>query len=617
MLQWKRSILSGVTAVLGFSFLFNVNAWDNNLARTPPMGWNSWNKFGGNINEAQIKEIADAMVSSGLKDAGYVYLNLDDNWMASSRDGSGNLQGDPTRFPKGMKELGDYIHSKGLKFGIYGDHGSKTCMGVENSGSYGKEAQDAKTFASWGVDYLKYDNCNIVAGSDQQTDYQNMQKGLADCGRPIVFSICMWRYQSWMPATGNLWRIADDITDKWDNGNGYFHGIINCVDLNADYADNAKPGAWNDPDMLEIGNGGCTTEEYRTQMTMWCIMASPLILGNDIRTMSQTIKDIVLNKEAIAVNQDSAGIQGKRIKAVNGLEVWCKPLGSANGNTKAVALLNRNGSAANITLNFADIGMSDSLTVRDLWAKTDRGRFTGSYTMNVPSHGAGFLKISGEPPKPLSAFDTIHAENYSIQSGTQTETCPEGGQAIGYIENGDYAVYNLQFGENATAFEVRVSSDNTNGGNIEIRLDSLNGTLAGTCAVPLTGSWGTYSTRKCAVTEISGDHKIYLKFTGESSYLLNINWFRFTKDITSIKSVTYQPGTQGMKTVVSKGEIICTPMNSFTTYTISVFLPDGQLVKRLNNISGTIAIPTNHKGVYIINISCHGSTVSRKISLYK
>jgi alpha-galactosidase len=389
---WLAVILS-VVVILGSLLVIQVTALDNGLAKTPPMGWNSWNCFHENINETQIKQIADIMVSSGMRDAGYIYLNLDDNWMATSRDASGNLRGDPTRFPSGIKALGDYIHSKGLKFGIYGDRGTKTCAGVNQSGSYGTEQRDANTFASWGVDYLKYDNCNPVG--NMQTDYTNMKNALASCGRPIVFSICAWQFQSWMPATGNLWRVSEDIIDTWDNGSSWGKGIIECINDNANLASYAKPGAWNDPDMLEIGNGGCTTEEYRTQMSMWCIMASPLIAGNDIRNMSQTTKDILLNREAIAVNQDSAGIQGTRISSSGGLEVWCKPLGSANGTIKAIALLNKNGSAANITVNFASIGLSGNVTVRDLWAKVDRGTFSGSYTMSVPSHGTGMLKLTG------------------------------------------------------------------------------------------------------------------------------------------------------------------------------------------------------------------------------
>ncbi|MBP2629607.1 MAG: alpha-galactosidase [Firmicutes bacterium] len=388
------------SALSGAALSLTLN---NNLAKTPPMGWNSWNVFQGNINENQIKQIADTMVSSGMKDAGYVYLNLDDNWMANpARDANGNLKADPKRFPSGMKALADYVHSNGLKLGIYGCRGTMTCMGIPQSGSHGYEQKDANTFASWGIDYLKYDNCNTVDGSDMRTDYQNMQTALANCGRPIVYSICAWQYQDWMPATGNLWRTTGDITDKWDNGTNWFCGIINAVDANAKYASAATIGAWNDPDMLEVGNGGCTTEEYRTQFSMWSMMSSPLIAGNDIRTMSQATKDILLNTEVIAVDQDSAGIQGYRVDNKNGLEVWCKPLGMA-GTTKAVALLNRNAAAANITVNWADIGLTGSATVRDLWAKTDRGSFSDSYTVSIPAHGTVMLKVTGTAAAKLSA----------------------------------------------------------------------------------------------------------------------------------------------------------------------------------------------------------------------
>ena len=391
----SQTYMLGVATFLGSLLsLDHAAALDNGLAKTPPMGWNSWNAFAGTIDETKMKQIADVMVTSGMKDAGYVYLNLDDNWMANpARDSSGNLRGDPTRFPSGMKALGDYIHSKGLKFGIYGDRGTMTCMNVPQSGSYGHEQADAKTFASWGVDYFKNDNCNPVG--DIQTDYQNMQKALASSGRDIVYSICHPNgYSDWMQSTGNLWRISGDIVDKWDNGTNFYKGIVNLIDANAGLASHAKPGAWNDPDMLEIGNGGCTAEEYRSQMSMWSIMAAPLLAGNDIRNMSQATKDTLLNTEVIAVDQDAAGIQGTRVKASNGLEVWCKPLGSANGGTKAVALLNRNGSAASITVDFAQIGLSGTASVRDLWAKSDQGSYTGTYTMSVPSHGTGMLKIT-------------------------------------------------------------------------------------------------------------------------------------------------------------------------------------------------------------------------------
>lgn len=400
MVSINPLLCSGIAALL---VALPVKALNNGLAKTPPMGWNSWNCFAQNINETQIKEIADALVSTGMKDAGYVYLNLDDNWMATSRDANGNLRPDPTRFPSGMKALGDYIHAKGLKFGIYGDRGTETCYFRDNykeldtkSGSVGREVEDAKTFASWGVDYLKYDNC-LANAATMQKDYEKMRDALAACGRDIVYSICAWEFQPWMPNTGNLWRTTTDILNIWKKTNQWSWGIVDIIDLNEQRAPYAQPGAWNDPDMLQIGNSGSGSPndiEYRSHMTLWCIMAAPLIAGNDIRKMSQATKDILLNKEVIAVDQDSAGIQGRRVSAADNLEVWCKPLGSAAGATKAVALFNKGSSTATITVKFSDIGLSGTVTVRDLWAKADRGAFTGSYSMSVPSHGSGLLKIS-------------------------------------------------------------------------------------------------------------------------------------------------------------------------------------------------------------------------------
>ena len=535
LLTLAAGILTGVTvAVLS---ILNIGAWDNGLAKTPPMGWNSWNVFHGNINETQIKQIADAMVSSGMKDAGYVYLNLDDNWMANpARDANGNLRADPTRFPNGIKALADYVHAKGLKLGIYGDRGTMTCMNIPQSGSRGYEERDAKTFASWGIDYLKYDNCNVPNGSDQKADYKKMQTALANCGRPIVFSICAWGYASWMPETGNLWRTTGDITDKWDNGNEWFRGIINLIDDNSKFTSSAKPGAWNDPDMLEIGNGGCTTEEYRTQMSMWCMMASPLIAGNDIRTMNQTTKDILLNKEVIAINQDPAGIQGSRVKSANGLEIWVKPLGT-DGTEKAVALLNRNSSTSNITVNFADVGIQGSVSVRDLWAKSDKGEFTGSYTASVPSHGTVVLRVSSKPivVEPRSAFTKIEAESFNSQSGVEIEDNPDGsGQNLGYIQNGDYVVYKkIDFGSGAANFQASAGSGST-GGNIEIRLDSPTGTLIGTCAVAGTGGWKTWADATCSVSGVTGEHDLYLIFTGGSDYLMNLDWFKFNTKVIPV-----------------------------------------------------------------------------------
>jgi len=402
MKKIKHNVLV-ITVLITFTLLFfgvELVGLENGVARTPPMGWNSWNIFGGDINETKIKEIADAMVNSGMRDAGYIYLNLDDMWMDDGgRDQNGNLMGDLDRFPGGIKALADYCHDRGLKLGLYGDRGTATCCNVPESGSQGREAQDANTFASWGIDYLKYDSCN--ASVDLQTSYTTMSNALLATGRPIVFSICAWYFAGeWMIDVGNLWRTTGDIYDNF----GSFVGII---DTNEPLYSYAGPGHWNDPDMLEVGNGGCTYEEYKSHFSIWCMMAAPLIAGNDLRTMSEETRSILCNTEVIAIDQDLAGIQGRIVRDQGDLEVWVKPLGSENGTEKAVTLFNRSGSTATITANWSDIGLSGSASVRDLWAYSDLGTYSDSYSSSVPAHGVKVFRITGNgtvsnPPTPTT-----------------------------------------------------------------------------------------------------------------------------------------------------------------------------------------------------------------------
>jgi alpha-galactosidase len=372
---------------------------NNGLALTPPMGWNSWNKFGCNVTDALVRQMADAMVSSGMSAAGYKYIVIDDCWQSTTRT-NGHVNLDPD-FPN-MKSLADYVHSKGLKFGLYSDHGTSTCAG--RAGSYGHETTDAQDYATWGVDYLKYDNCNLVAGSNLQTDYTRMRDALAATGRPIVFSICAWHYESWMPSVGNLWRTTGDISNSWN-------GMIGLPDTNNQSASVAGPGAWNDPDMLEVGNGGMTDTEYRTHMSLWAIMAAPLISGNDLSNMTQATKDILMAPEILAVDQDALGKQGTRVwvgGSGNWLNIWSKQLSGTN--VRAVALFNGTTSAADITVNWSQIGLpAGNATVRDLWARADRGTFNNSYTINVPAHGTVMLKIisgSSGGPTPTPAGPT-------------------------------------------------------------------------------------------------------------------------------------------------------------------------------------------------------------------
>jgi alpha-galactosidase len=368
-----------------------VSALENGVARTPPMGWNSWNKFGCNVSEQLIKSMADAMVSSGMKDAGYQYVVIDDCWQVS-RDERGNIVADPQRFPSGIKALADYVHSKGLKFGLYSDVGVKTCAG--RPGSQGHEYQDAAQYAAWGVDYLKYDWCN-VGTTNAQAAYTLMSDALKATGRPIVFSMCEWGTAKpwlWAQDVSNLWRTTGDIYDCWDCKREYDHGFLTNLDLQAGLESFAGPGHWNDPDMLEVGNGGMTDTEYRSHFSLWAMLAAPLIAGNDLRSMTPEIHDILTAPEVIAVNQDALGKQASRVWKDGDLEVWSKQLKEGS---RAVVLFNRGASASNITVNWEDIGYPAHLPagVRDLWGQKDLGKFLGNFSANVGSHGVVMVKV--------------------------------------------------------------------------------------------------------------------------------------------------------------------------------------------------------------------------------
>lgn len=360
----------------------------NGLAKTPPMGWNSWNLFAEKVDDKIVRTMADAMITSGMKDAGYIYVNIDDTW-EGVRDAQGNLPPNH-KFPD-MKALADYVHSKGLKLGIYSSPGPRTCGSYP--GSYGHEEQDAKQWAAWGIDYLKYDWCSagsIYKEEDLQPVYQKMGAALQSTGRPIIFSLCQYGLndvEKWGPAVGgNLWRTTGDIRDEWDS----MMDNIHKQDKTAPYA---GPGHWNDPDMLEIGNGHMTDDEYRTHMGLWALTAAPLLAGNDIRTMSAVTKSILLNKEVIAIDQDTLGKQARPVK--NGdLETWVKPL--ADGSV-AVGVVNLDKSPAQATVNAADLKLNGNVkTARDLWSHKAVKFANGSYTATVPSHGILMLKVSAK-----------------------------------------------------------------------------------------------------------------------------------------------------------------------------------------------------------------------------
>ncbi|WP_101257575.1 glycoside hydrolase family 27 protein [Streptomyces barkulensis] len=378
-------------------------------ALTPPLGWNSWNSFGCGITETQVREAADAMVSSGMRDAGYEYVVVDDCWFDPQRDSAGNLRANPAKFPSGMKALGDYIHGKGLKFGIYQAPNEKTCaQGVGtypgSTGSRGHEAQDAATFASWGVDYLKYDWCSGSGTlSEQIARFTIMRDALRATGRPIVYSI---NPNSFHAPTGDkydwgevadLWRTTEDLLDIWQNGNtnSYPMGVGNVLDVTAPLAAQSGPGHWNDPDMLVVGRPGLSLTESRSHFALWALMGAPLMAGNDIRTMSADVSAILRNPRLLAVNQDPLGAGGRRVRDDGATEVFAKPLSDGS---VAVGLLNRGGSTTTITTTAAQVGLSGGpFTLTDLWTGTTSST-SGRISAGVPAHGVAVFRMTGGSP---------------------------------------------------------------------------------------------------------------------------------------------------------------------------------------------------------------------------
>jgi len=357
------------------------------VALTPPMGWNSWNKFADKVDDKTVREIADALVSSGMKDAGYVYVNIDDTW-EGERDAQGNIQSN-AKFPD-MKALADYVHGKGLKIGIYSSPGPKTCAGY--AGSYQHEAQDAKTWATWGIDYLKYDWCSadkVYQASDMPVVYKKMSDALKATGRPIVFSLCQYGLQNvweWGAAAGgNLWRTTGDIQDGWKSMSTI------GFDKQLGHEKYSGPGHWNDPDMLEIGNGGMTRPEYITHMTLWAMLAAPLLAGNDLRSMTDETRDILTNKEVIAVDQDPLGQQARRVSKSGTEEIWVRQL--SNGDL-AVAFFNRGEMMTDITAYWTVLGLEGKHKVRDLWKHASVGTAKDLFTADVPQHGAVIVRIA-------------------------------------------------------------------------------------------------------------------------------------------------------------------------------------------------------------------------------
>jgi alpha-galactosidase len=405
ILKFAKSFLPVVLVGITFCLPLFAQKFEE-LAQTPPMGWNSWNTFQTNIDEPLLKGMVDTYVSSGMKDAGYTYFVLDDGWMSMERDKDGNLVADPKKFPNGMKEFADYVHSKGLKFGIYNCAGTKTCAGYP--GTHGYEYQDARLYASWGVDYLKFDWC-YADGINPRDAYITMSKAIRAAGRPMIFSLCEWgSHQPWRWAkdVGHLWRSTGDIGIGFEKtpskGSWTPLSVLNILDRQDSIRQYAGPGHWNDPDMLEVGNGMALNED-KAHFSLWCMLAAPLMAGNDLRKMSEQTTAILTNKDVIALDQDPLGVEAFRFYAFDGIEIWVKPLAN---NELALCFLNRSTRPQEVTYNWKDHIISDPVSktsfdfnqvtykLRDLWSKKDVGTTAKPFKQTISSNDVVVVKLS-------------------------------------------------------------------------------------------------------------------------------------------------------------------------------------------------------------------------------
>jgi alpha-galactosidase len=525
-----------------------ATALENGLARTPPMGFNNWNTTGctSAFNESLVLGIIDIFVNQGLREAGYQYVNLDDCWAVpapNSRDASGNLIPDPNRFPHGIKFLADYAHARNLKLGIYTSAGTKTCNTLGFSGGLGHEQQDAALFASWGVDYLKYDNCNNQ-GVDAQTRYTAMRDALLATGRPICYSITEWgrtdpKVWTWGKDVGNLWRTTGDISDSWGS-------MIGKAQFNRTLTQWAGPGHWNDPDMLEVGNGGMTPTEYRTHLSLWAIMAAPLLIGSDLRSVTADTFTILKNADVIAVDQDRLGRQAF-VTANDGAGHVVYSRALSNGD-RAVALSNETTSTATIGTTAAAIGLggSPSYSLRDLWSKAT-STTSGSISASVPAHGTVMFRISR-----AGTTTRFEAEDAASSTGTTIDTNWSGYSGSGFANTANAAGSFVQFTVNAaTAGPATLTLDYANGTTADRPATvTVNGGQASTPAFPATGAWSLWKQQAVNVNLNAGANTIRVQATS-SGGVANLDYLDVNRPNGTLTYYQAEEATIGQGVVES------------------------------------------------------------------
>jgi hypothetical protein len=591
------SLMGAVSSVHGATATVQPEMQDTSiLGATPPMGYSTWNAVRFNVNEELIRNVADSMVSNGLRDLGYKYVNIDDGWQGT-RDANGKLNADLTKFPSGMKSLADYVHSKGLKIGIYTDIGKIGCGG--KTGSYGHYQQDVDQFAEWGYDYVKVDACGGDAmGLDFKTQYQQFKDALnqANPKRDILLNICEWGKQQpwkWAPSIGHTWRVGFDI----DNQGDYWKGVLYEIDQTSPHADVAGPGHFNDPDSLEVGviadkypgQKSLSYEESKANFSMWAVLASPLMLGLDVTTLdepdsySSKFADIIKNAEVIAVDQDPAGIQGTKVdESVTGLQVYSKPLGSKTSGERAIVLLNRMDVPAEMTVTADQIGLLNTFTVRDLWKKENKGTYINSYSDIVPAHGSVMLKVSGTynpdyvADKSFMPYEAEASGNLlSGKANLRAVSGASGGYVVGNVGNG--IANSIQFNNitTKTAGSYKVNINYVTGDASRDAELYINGILDSTLSFTSSGGWNTVGTKTVTVSLNEGVNTLKLSNSKTGAYAPDFDKIEVAVEPVPFEIASGKPASADSEEI-SKGNIAVNgnDANSSTRWTANDGAPN-------------------------------------------
>ena len=608
----------------GLAFCLFIGSNQISAQNPPLMGWASWNQYGVNINESIIKAQADAMVVFGLADAGFKYINIDDGFF-NGRYADGALRIDQVKFPNGMKSLADYIHTLGLKAGFYSEAGINTCgsiwsgsSGGTGAGLYNHDQQDIDTiFSSWGYDFLKVDFCGGQQQKlDEKTRYTQIKNAMDNTGRnDINYNVCRWQFPGvWVTSLADSWRMSGDInfapgsTPKWSE-------IIRIIDQNTYLAPYASFGHYNDMDMLEVGRG-LSAEEDKSHFSMWCILSSPLLLGNNLTSMSQQTIDLLTNTEVIAVNQDTSGLQAHLINSKNNLQVWAKHLNGKRSNERAVVLFNRNGTSADISFDIDDLNLIAPVSARDLWAKTDLNTIQKTYTANVPAHGVVMLKLVGAASKLQEVFEgeyawmntfnlTQNSVTVADQGRAVTDATCSGGAKAGWLGNSaaNYIEFRDVYSNKEDVYNLSISYISGENRNATISINGKDSLLTNLNS----GGWSTIKDIIFPVSLKKGYNTI--RISNATGWMPDIDKIQLNLNSTTTSIDKQKKTEQSLRVYPNPAKSVIRVACIFPLLMVEIFSLEGKLMGQYNQ--PVISVEDFANGTYLLKAKTKQATYNQ------